>query len=48
MNVGLCIAWFVFGMIVGSLILISIAVIHEDRRTEDGERISEQSNNNYN
>lgn len=45
MNISLCIAWFIFGMLVGILLIISIAILHEERRIENGK---EQSNNNHN
>ena len=49
MNISLCIAWFVFGFIVGQILLIGIALaMHEKEDKQDGKRISEQSNNHIN
>ena len=42
MNVVLCVAWFIFGFIVGQLLLIGIAlVMHDIKENKDGK------NNNY-
>ena len=54
MNIQLCIAWFIFGFIVGQMVLIAIALIVNDSRIErekenaENKRVSEQGNNNYN
>ena len=54
MNILLCIAWFIFGFIVGQMVLIAIALIVNDSRIErekenaENKRVSEQGNNNYN
>lgn len=48
MNIALCIAWFVFGFIVGQLVLVSIALIIYDKENKDGKRIQECSNNYVN
>lgn len=34
MNIGLCIAWFLFEAVVGAMIIISIAVISVDERNK--------------
>ena len=50
MNIGLAIAWFIFGMIVGQVLLIGIALILHDRENKDGKEsgIQERGNNYVN
>lgn len=50
MNIGLCIAWFIFGLIVGQLILIGIACVLYERDNKNGKesRVQERSNNYVN
>lgn len=49
MNVISCIVWFIFGSIVGQLLLLAIAIIYGGIKKDDKERrVSEQSDNNDN
>lgn len=44
MNISLCIAWFVFGFIVGQILLIGIAlVMHEKENKDNGKDNNDKS-----
>lgn len=44
MNISLCIAWFIFGMIVGQLILVGIAlIVHDKENKENGKDNNDKS-----
>lgn len=46
MNISLCIAWFVFGFIVGQILLIGIALAMHDKEDKENGRIHKQSKDN--
>lgn len=48
MNIGLAIAWFIFGMIVGQVLLIGLACIIKENKDGKESGIQERSNNYVN
>ena len=44
MNIGLCIAWFLFGAVVGAMTIISIAVISVDQKNKENEKNGKDKN----
>ena len=43
MNIALCISWFMFGFIVGQILLIGIALMLHDKENKNGKNNNDKS-----